>query len=222
MFNFIDDDKFFLCIEKVKIAYSAVGDIQRNSLDPFKISFDCAMQGITYEQWLKVERVRQADKTVNNALGYFHQMFFGYVDGWRNINDDQGLKQKTGLDLIHDEKKIFCELKSKHNTLNFGGLNELFNKFQKLSNEFPEATFVYAYTICKKKAENKVWIRHGTANERFRVVGGAEVYKLFTGNAMNGVYIIRAVSDALGCLNHIPADVIKQSLGISHTPLIFE
>ena len=56
-------------------------DIARNGLDPFSALFDASLQGITLSEWLVSEQRRQAQKTLQNALGHFHQSILSRING---------------------------------------------------------------------------------------------------------------------------------------------
>ncbi len=67
-----------------------------------------------YEIWYKNETARQAQKTLQNHLGDFHQRILGSVKGWTDMH--------TGgvIDLISHDTKIIAEVKNKYNTVSGG------------------------------------------------------------------------------------------------------
>jgi hypothetical protein len=97
-------------------------DIYSNVVDPFSALFDMVKQGIDFDDWLKQEEFRQAQKTLQNQVGYFHQNILGKVEGWK----DTGIG--GSIDLINVDEKIIVELKNKHNTLNSSSSIQTYRK----------------------------------------------------------------------------------------------
>ena len=74
--NWITDSDLESCVREVIIKglqgiQKSKKDIARNSLDPFSALFDASLQSITLSEWLISEQRRQAQKTLQNALGIF-------------------------------------------------------------------------------------------------------------------------------------------------------
>jgi hypothetical protein len=107
---FISNFDLYQAVEKVLYVSNFSVNIHRNVIDPFSALFDALRQDISVEQWLTQETMRQSQKTLQNAIGDFHQKILGSVVGW----DDLG----TGhiFDLKNDSEKIIAEIKNKHNT----------------------------------------------------------------------------------------------------------
>lgn len=82
-----------------------------NVIDPFSAIFDGVVDGISFEDWLKREKVRQVQKTVQNAIGEFHQEIIGSIPGWRNLGKGQI------IDVCNTKLEIIAEIKNKHNTV---------------------------------------------------------------------------------------------------------
>lgn len=57
----------------------------KNVIDPFSAIFDGVVQDFNVEDWLKKERARQVQKTVQNKIGEFHQAILGSIPGWENL-----------------------------------------------------------------------------------------------------------------------------------------
>ncbi len=85
--------------------------LYKNVIDPFSAIFDGVVDGISFEDWLKREKVRQVQKTVQNAIGEFHQEVIGSIPGWQNLG--------TGnlVDVCNTNLNIIAEIKNKHNTV---------------------------------------------------------------------------------------------------------
>lgn len=99
-------------IEKAKEArHRASTKFGKNIIDPFAALFEISGFELNYDLWAKNETNRQAQKTLQNHIGEFHQIIIGSCEGWQNM--------KTGnvIDLISHEKKIIAEVKNKYNTI---------------------------------------------------------------------------------------------------------
>jgi hypothetical protein len=83
---FIDDGtfedlvRFFLnkAEEGVRRSIESSG---RNVIDPFAAMFAMAAFNLTPTEWEQNERYRQAEKSLTNALGDFHQKLLGSING---------------------------------------------------------------------------------------------------------------------------------------------
>lgn len=110
----------------------------KNIIDPVKLMFDKQVYLQTWEQAIANEIYRQRDKSNNNDIGYFHQGIFQYIDnckvpatgeegGWDVIySNNEGIEVTEGSRV----KKIFVELKNKHNTMNSASAGKTFIKMQ--------------------------------------------------------------------------------------------
>lgn len=173
-------------------------DINKNVVDPFSAIFQMGGFSISYDEWLIAEKTRQAQKSLQNHVGDFHQNVLGSVKGWRN--------QKTGniIDLICKERKILAEVKNKHNTVTGGSLSDLYKNMDSLvspkNSNFKDYTAYYV-TIIPKKPEpiDKPFTpsdrnrgQQCTSNELIRVIDGASFYNLVTEdkNALRDLFLV--------------------------------
>ena len=88
--DWIDDDKLLSAVDallkKAKEAQTlAVDDFGRNVIDPFSAVFEIYGFNIDFNTWKASETTRQAQKTLQNHIGDFHQTVLGFVDGWENM-----------------------------------------------------------------------------------------------------------------------------------------
>lgn len=177
-------------------------DIYRNALDPFSAIFDMALQDISFDDWIENEKLRQAQKTLQNSIGYFHQHILGAVDNW--IDPGSG----GNLDLINDTDKIIVELKNKHNTMNSTSAGGTYRKMARhLDRDYAGYTG-YVVTLIHKNPERiKVPFAPSEPGENHPVrsdlhkVDGATFYAIATGDryALKKLYecLPRAVELAL-------------------------
>ena len=52
-----------------------------NVVDPFSAVFDMAVNNMSFSEWTRAEIRRQHQKTLQNAIGKFHQTVLGSVNG---------------------------------------------------------------------------------------------------------------------------------------------
>lgn len=110
----------------------------KNLVDPIKLIFDKTVYQTTWDEIISNEIFRQRDKSNNNDIGYFHQRIFQYIEncrvpangesgGWDVIySDENGIKLPDGSIV----KKIYVEMKNKHNTMNSASAGKTFIKMQ--------------------------------------------------------------------------------------------
>lgn len=172
---YMDDDTFADLVDKVLLAYNVDKkvDISKNMIDPIKMIFDMSAWQITEEEWRKNEADRQLDKTVNNAIGYFHQRFLSNIKGWIDLDCNADLKSLYGVDLCNEEKTIFIEIKNKYNTMNSSCKRDVINRLNLIKKLHPEADVYIGIII--SKVESKVV-------NGIKYVNGKELYKIVTGD----------------------------------------
>jgi hypothetical protein len=98
-------------------------DFYRNGVDPFSATFDAACNNMNIDEWIISERRRQSQKTLQNAIGHFHQRVLSNVDGW--IIPDENF-----IDLVNENQRIVVELKNKHNTVKKSDLKGVYDELQ--------------------------------------------------------------------------------------------
>ena len=82
-------------VHKVKqSAHAADTDFYKNKVDPFSALIDSMLQGIPLSSWVRQEKVRQSQKTLQNCIGNFHQSIIASFDGWEDLG--------TGMSLPRD------------------------------------------------------------------------------------------------------------------------
>ncbi len=167
---------------------AASNDFSKNVIDPFAALFEMYGFDIDYDTWLKSETTRQAQKTLQNHIGDFHQNILGYSKSWTN----KGVGNI--IDLLSDENKIIAEIKNKYNTISGGKLSDLYYSLDKQIS--PKSSIYKGYTayyvaIVPKKAEryNKAFTPSDKEkgekcplNEHIREIDGASFYSLVTGS----------------------------------------
>lgn len=141
---------------------------------------------LTEEEWLKNEKNRQAQKTLSNNIGLFHQRCIGAINGWEDLG------KKEIVDVVNNQTKVIAEIKNKHNTVKGSDLINLYYTLEDLVmnklGKYKNYTSYYVEIIPKKPqrfnecfmpSNNKVGA-HPQANELIRKIDGASFYELIT------------------------------------------
>ncbi len=192
--NWITDQDLEAAVAKlVGVAKDALVNSQeeyhKNVIDPFSAIFQVAGFNISYDTWLISEQTRQAQKSMQNHVGTFHQTILGAVEGW----DD--LKVGGGMDLICEEKQIIAEIKNKYNTVTGGKLGDQYLYMEELvalkSSVYKGYTSYFVSIVPKRskrynttfEPSNKKTGMKCPKNENIRQIDGASFYELVTGDA---------------------------------------
>jgi Eco47II restriction endonuclease len=192
-FSFIEDSDIEKIVsDTLDIAKAAKErsktDFERNVIDPFAALFEMGGFNLSPKDWLKQEQNRQAQKTLVNQLGDFHQRVLGAVDGWENTGRAGGL-----VDVINAKKKIIAEIKNKHNTIKASDQKNLYETLERLVMDKGQIhkgyTAFYVQIIPANAArfnkpftpaDNGVGIRKAE-NKLIRSIDGWSFYALATG-----------------------------------------
>lgn len=160
--------------------------------------FEIAGFEMDYKTWIKSETARQAQKTLQNHIGEFHQNILGSCNAWEDM--------KTGqvIDLVSAQKQIIAELKNKYNTISGGKLSDLYYSLDNLV--MPKASIYKGYKAYYVSIIPKKPIRFNTEfmpsdkekgekcrlNKNIREIDGASFYSLVTGEflALENLYYI--------------------------------
>lgn len=231
--DFVSDDDFLECVEKVVESYPDDDEKEqtswetlsqyKNTNDPFKTLFDLYGYQFDLDEWNEFEIQRRTDKSVSNKIGNFHQNLLGKVDGWENLKRGHPSK----LDLKKEDNSIFIELKNKHNTQNSTSLEPCRNKLEKILETCPDAKEAYwAYIVSDNcKSFTRVWEYPGrTVDSRIMEIAGANVYTLVTDNpnAFKQLFdaLPKAMNDILGEEYHLTNE--DQKIMDKYRNLIFK
>lgn len=187
---YIPDDVLFREVKKVlDIARTAVDEaeikLHNNVIDPFSAVFDSLRQMMTLSDWLEQEKARQIQKTMQNALGDFHQAIIGNITGW----EDLGVGHVA--DVKSDRQKIVAEVKNKYNTTKGNHKKVIYDDLLNLiTSSYDGYTGYYVEIIPKSKrpydkpftpSDNETKQRR-PLNQKIRVIDGRSFYKIATGS----------------------------------------
>jgi len=199
--NFIEDAKLISALDGVVStiqATTASVDIHKNSLDAFGALFECVASGSNLKTWMASEKVRQAQKTLQNSIGTFHQELIGGID---NCN---GLGTGGGVDVENVSAGWVAEVKNKFNTVKGSdrvGIYDLLKIHMARHEEKHGKAFTgyYVEVIPSKRqiynepfqpTDSKKGGKKRPRNERIRVISGPAFYDLASGTkgALKKIY----------------------------------
>lgn len=209
--SFIDDQTLENIVDHVlqkghKARIKSHEKIDHNVIDPFSVLLEMSSFAMTFDGWLDNEKNRQAQKTLSNQIGFFHQNILGSLKGWRTLGIG-GM-----VDVVCDERKIIAEIKNKHNTLKASDRSGMYFKLEDLvmrkGHAYKDYTAYYVEIVPKKPArydepftpsDNRTGARC-QANPLIRKIDGYSFYALATG-------IEDALYDLFSVLSHVIAKV---------------
>lgn len=157
----------------------AEDSLHSNVIDPFSAFFDAATQNLSYIEWVEQEKHRQLQKTLQNAIGYFHQNILGLVKGWNNPGTG------GGYDVENKRRKIFAEVKNKHNTFNSSSMDATYEKMVRFLESSKKNYTAYVVIVLPKSKNkyNKPFVPSGkTRREDLRTIDGVSFYEMVTGD----------------------------------------
>ena len=231
--DFISEDDFRAhvsnTIEEYKRALRSAVDLKefnKNIIDPIKFVFDKALYGASWQEMIAREIVRQKDKTINNSIGYFHQKIFQYIhrDGCTIVVPENGMAVfsdhggKAGWDIAFENedgifiddrtsvRRIYAEMKNKHNTMNSSGATRTHGKMQRQIVDDDDCA-CFLVEVIAKESQNESWVvarNINNANKRIRRASIDEFYGIVTGESDAFMKICMKLPDAI-------QDIIRES-----------
>lgn len=179
--GFISDSDLFLHVRETLRRLKRKIDLksfEKNVVDPIKLTIESHAYGKSDKVVIEQEVARQLGKTLENAVGDFHQKIFNYIKGWSVPSD--------GVDIINDTGTIFCEMKNKHNTMNRDSSEEVFDKLHGVVIANPNAT-AYLVLVIAKKSCDEPWTVSGRTlppnkANRLRKISIDRFYSIATGD----------------------------------------
>lgn len=207
--SFVDDGHFYRCVKRVCDRYAelqrqgAEGLLKRSVVDPFKMVLDMGNRGTSPEAWEEADANRIRDKSLNNAIGEFHQEVLGGVGGWAALPKGHRL----GVDLARGDSAAFIELKNKYNTLSGSKLGAVHDTLKRILYEHPRARCYWAHILAQNGTSGEcAWVFRNSTNPNIRKAWGSRVYGLVTGSDSS-------LSEAWEALPRAMADVAGGGAG---------
>ena len=186
IYNFIPEDKFESCVKKLYEKYNKQAlskDFFKHKIDPFSALTQICFQEKNYDQWTSFEKERQLQKSLQNYIGEFHQDIIRNLDGWEDMEI---------TDAINKEKKIFVEVKNKHNTVTKAKLTKVYDDLASNLKKYKKYTAYYMYIIRESDYVDKPFTPSDNTKKRkskkksrkkrknLREIDGVSFYKKIT------------------------------------------
>jgi ribosomal protein L29 len=182
--SFITDEHLLWCISELHNSYSKARGLltekkfYKNKIDIFKLRFDKEFNDLSEEELIKFEISRQIDKSVNNAIGTFHENILGGIKGFEKGN-------LSGFDIKAEDNSLFADVKNKHNTMNSSSAESLFQKLSRYADDYKNATCYWVQILSTDSFDEKWFsIINGKeySHSRVRKISGDQFYALLTEN----------------------------------------
>jgi hypothetical protein len=189
--KFVSDQHFISCVSNLYTSYIETKSkvnlkkFYKNKIDVFKLIFDSKFNNIDEEELIDNEILRQVDKSVNNAVGTFHEELLGGVEGYQS-------GRRLGFDLKAVDNSLFAEIKNKHNTMNSSSAESAFQKLASFADKFK--CNCYLAQIWAKNSFCNHWVSDINGKEyshsRVYIISGDQFYSIITGekDALYQVY----------------------------------
>jgi Eco47II restriction endonuclease len=189
---YISDEHFLNAVMNLHKAYVAaakkvtLNGFYENKVDSVKLIFDAKFHQFKDSELIKNEVFRQIDKSINNAIGTFHEQILGGIEGYEKGNN-------SGFDIRALDRTLFADIKNKHNTMNSSAAESLFQKLKAFADQNKKAK-CYWVQIWAKSSFNESWkgVINGKEYSHSRVykISGDQFYSLLTGreNALFELY----------------------------------
>ena len=197
--NFVSDDHLLKCIKNLHHSYIvAKNDISKakfysNKIDTIKLFFDSHFNHISERELIESEMSRQIDKSINNALGTFHEEILGGINGFSRGN-------LSGYDIKSDSNNLFADIKNKHNTMNSGSSESLYQKLINFADANPDSK-CYWVQILAKSSFNCKWKAKlngkNYSHDRGYKISGDQFYKLLSGENDAFFNLYKALPNAI-------------------------
>lgn len=205
--EFISDKHLLNCIDNLHNSYiKAKQNISKktfykNKVDTIKLTFDSMFNGISEENIIETEILRQIDKSINNAIGTFHEEVLGGIQGYE-------IGALSGFDIKATDNTLFADIKNKHNTMNSSAAESLFQKLARYADDYKQAN-CYWVQILAKGSFNERWTGEINGKEyshsRVYKISGDQFYALLTkdDNSFYNLYkaLPHAIADYLESLD---------------------
>lgn len=147
-------------------------------------------------------------KTIQNAVGLFHQDVLGAVEGWSSSGPSGGAIDLKGVSPI-TQQPIVAELKMRWNTIKASDEKNTWDALKQAATVSSPETVAYVFQIVPKTNTpyDIPWKVSGRESiDRVRCADGVTAYHLVTGNP-------DALFELLAALPYIVGQVLSRQLG---------
>ncbi len=207
------------CFTKVFLEVDKPLDLtkSKNAIDPFTAIFQIGSSpALDFESWVAAEKTRQSVKTLQNAVGSWHQAVLGLAEGWQDkgssgtVFDVESTRPQLGFGSSPEkETNVIIEVKNKHNTIKASDEHLTHSKLHQQASSRPNTVAYLIQIVPKGKARyNRQWTpSQSFASPKVFVADGATAYDLVfkEKDALKQLYAV------------LPAVLqdIRESLGLS-------
>lgn len=198
-------------VESTYEAQQKEKDIYSNTLDCFSAVIDSSVRGTTLGEWKESEKQRQAQKTLQNKIGDFHQRVLGTLEGV----DDLG----TGgiVDLVSNDHKMVAEIKNKWNTTKGNHKKNIYDDLERvLDDEGKEGYEGFYVEMLPRNGQryNDPFVPSDNTSstrresrEDIRVIDGKTFYAKLTGDE-------NALEELYSLVPELTAEILEESFGV--------
>lgn len=184
-------------------------DIYSNTLDCFSAVIDSSIRGLTLEEWKESEKQRQAQKTLQNKIGDFHQKVLGTLDGVEDLGVG-GI-----VDVRNDGRQIIAEVKNKWNTTKGNHKKSIYDDIESVLDSHEGYTGYYVEILPKNgKAYDKPFSPSDNTDsssrvtrDDIRVIDGKSFYKIITGEE-------GALEELYSMLPELTSEILEENYDI--------
>lgn len=170
----------------------------KNVVDPFSAIFEMTGFALDHDSWKTTEESRQAQKTLQNFIGEFHQKILGSCADWTDMGKGHI------IDLLSSKNKIIAEVKNKFNTVSGGKLSTHYHSLDKAvmdkTSIYKGYTAYFVEIIPRNPVKYNIEFTPSDAskgqktspNKLIRQIDGMSFYELVTGkkNALSEIYSV--------------------------------
>ncbi|WBL25504.1 Eco47II family restriction endonuclease [Zunongwangia sp. HGR-M22] len=178
--DFVSDEHLLSCVENIYNAYARAkakftkAKFYSNKVDTFKLTFDAKFNELSEEDLIKAEVKRQIDKSVNNAIGSFHEQVLGGIEGYE-------LGNLSGFDIKAKDNSLFVIFGNTDISHNIS--DAIFEKLANAARVFSKAKFYYVL-LDDLSDTNEKWIigheEYSVSQKRVFRISLKQFYSLIT------------------------------------------
>lgn len=186
-----------------KMINEQVGDTR---VEPTLALFRATLTGTPLEDSAPIDQALSLTKTLQNAVGLFHQDVLGLVPGWESTGTSGGVVDIKGISPVTGQH-ILAEVKMRHNTIKAVNEKDMWDKLKDAVSIHGGNAAAYLFQIIpeRQKAYDQPWAPSGrTPNQRVRHADGMTAYHLVTGHEFALLELLEAMPciarEAVGAL----------------------
>lgn len=169
-----------------------------------------ALTGVPLHDSAELDIAVSLTKTIQNAVGLFHQDVLGASRGWGTTGASGGVVDLKGKSPILETSKqlLVAEVKMRFNTIKASDEKVMWDKLFDAA-KVSEAASAYIFQIVPKSNEpyDRPWVVSGrTSNERVRAADGVTAYHLVTG-------VPTALPELMDAMPYVMSQVVARLRG---------